>query len=457
MHTGTGDNQLSPSHKEQLQLRANLELRDRSLTGLFIYFFLFATVLVTTPFENDYPFIMRFVGLATLGIGILRTILAAFYERMHPKHAQLWSRLFGIGSILAGAVWGAFTALTVVLYGFSWTTILVLFTTVATGAGAITSMMPSLSQFVTFVFVMMLPALILSFNMGGQGYSIGMLLFVFLSYALIQGQRQHRQFWSALESNLLLEIKTIELETANEATIAASRAKSEFLANMSHEIRTPMNGIIGITEVALQNATDEELKKQLNMVLAASTNMMEIINDILDISKIESGKLTLEEVRFDLRECVEEAIATLRARAEQKGLCLICHVPPDLPDHLIGDPLRLRQVLINLLGNALKFTNAGDVRLDVSWENVTDEGPLLHFAVTDSGIGIPESKLKNIFEAFAQADGSTTRQYGGTGLGLTISSQLVKMMGGRIWVESREGVGSTFHFTASFLSRAAAA
>ena len=455
MQSGSEISQLTPSHVEQLHLRANQELRDRSLAGLFIYFFLFATVLVTTPYEVDHPTIMRFVGIATLGLGILRTILAGLFDRMHPKRARLWDRLFGVGNFAAGALWGAFTALTLVLYGFSWTTVLVLFTTVAIAAGAITSMIPSLPRFLSFVLVMLLPSLFLSFNMGGQGYSIGMLLFVFLSYALIQGQRQHRQFWAALESNLLLEIRTIELETANDASVAASRAKSEFLANMSHEIRTPMNGIIGITELALQTATDEELQKQLNMVLAASNNMMEIINDILDISKIESGKLTLEELRFELRECIEEALAPLRARAEQKGLRLVDQISADVPERLVGDPLRLRQVLVNLLGNAIKFTSAGEVRLTIAVEKISAGGLLLQFTVADTGIGIPEKELGNIFEAFSQADGSTTRKYGGTGLGLTISSQLVAMMGGRIWVESKAGQGSTFHFAAGFQARAA--
>ncbi|MDX1927437.1 MAG: response regulator [Pirellulaceae bacterium] len=254
--------------------------------------------------------------------------------------------------------------------------------------------------------------------------------------------------WIVLLTDISKRRQTEEaLESARQSAEANSRSKSEFLANMSHEIRTPLNAILGMTELALATELTREQRDYLKTVKTSADSLLDLLNDVLDISKIEAGRMEIEEIDFNLAEVVRETLKALAVRAHERGLELAVHMPMSIPHGLRGDPTRIRQVLFNLVGNAIKFTEQGEVIVDIEQQWQTDDEVGLQFSVTDTGIGIPKDRLKKIFESFTQVDASMARRFGGTGLGLTITAELVRLMDGKLWVKSQLGKGSTFFFT----------
>jgi signal transduction histidine kinase/CheY-like chemotaxis protein len=280
-------------------------------------------------------------------------------------------------------------------------------------------------------------------SMGQRAYLIvAILSFFAFTFVVI--------FWLIQRNNIAFRLilrDQKQLAEARDAAESANRAKSEFLANMSHEIRTPMNGIIGMTDLALDTTLQNEREEYMKIVKSSAESLLGIINDILDFSKIEAGKLVVEQIGFDLRQTLAESLKSLGLRAHEKGLEIICDIAEDVPCHVLGDPTRLRQVLLNLVGNSIKFTERGQIVVSLMLEARSEKSVMVLFTIRDSGIGIPEEKLAHIFDAFSQVDSSTTRKYGGTGLGLSITYRLVGLMGGHMQVESAIGQGSAFHFT----------
>ncbi len=330
-------------------------------------------------------------------------------------------------------------------------TTLAVMATVGIAGASVATLAPYRLTMLGYLGIMFLPVAAATVSDGSaEAHAIAFMLVTGMLFLASIGIRLNHEFWNGLYNVQLLNKKASELEHARDIAVSASNAKSEFLAKMSHEIRTPMNGVLGMTELLAGTKLDARQRGFAEHIQNSARTLLNIINDILDYSKIEAGKLELEVNDFDLRDAVEDTVVLLAQHARKKNLELLYQIAPDVPSHIKGDPGRLRQIITNLIANGVKFTDAGDVLLRVTLDKIQKDTSLIRFEVRDTGIGMDSATKQHIFESFIQGDSSTHRTYGGTGLGLTIAKQLTCLMRGSIGVDSVPGQGSTFWFTARF-------
>ncbi|MDD5296504.1 MAG: ATP-binding protein [Rhodocyclaceae bacterium] len=429
---------------EELQIRANADLARRSSLSAIIYVLVWALLVALTDDFARIPLFMGTCGalLALLGAG--RYLLGARFEAWHGKNPRRWRRGFELGVGGSAFVWSLLCNALVARHGLDGNSMMVLLATAGIAAGGSTSLAPHLRLVRAFLLLLLLPVILVSFFQEGQvGRGVSLMITVFLVFLLVAAKRIHDEYWLALYNSWLLDRRAAELEQARDQAMAAARAKDEFLATMSHELRTPLNAVLGFSELLADGHSgplNAEQQEFLEHISASGRHLLDLINDILDLAKIDADRLELEQAPLDLDKLCQASLDLVQAQAKARDLTLY-YVPLRRPIFATGDARRLCQILVNLLGNAVKFTpEGGTVTLEVS-QGVDGR---LRFSVLDTGIGISEANQGRLFQPFVQLDSGLTRKYEGTGLGLALSQRLAHLHHGHLEVESQPGLGSCF-------------
>ncbi|MDH5257955.1 MAG: ATP-binding protein [Gammaproteobacteria bacterium] len=434
---------------EEMQDEAYDYMASRSKAGPFLISSFFLIFIYVSPIYTDQPTEILTIGLSMLAVTLFRITNEFGFDKFYSKNKSAWKKLYAFGITCHAFIWGIFCLIVVAEYGIHWVSLLILICTAGLSAGGIIAVIPHQKLSLAYQSLILLPTAIYSFTLdNAAAYSISYMFLCYLVFMSIMSKKLHQEYWVSVQNVRLLDDRAKELEISRDKAVALAKSKSDFLSTMSHELRTPMNGILGMSQLLELTTLDEEQSEYVSTIQGSTSLLLNVINDILDYSKMEAGKVTLERRHFNVNTLIDDINKLMGPAVLQKNLEFLIDIDPNCPSDFIGDQGRIRQILLNLLGNAIKFTNSGSISISVKCVGL-DEEILVRFSISDTGIGINLSQQSQLFSHFTQADTSTTRKFGGTGLGLAISKKLVDLMGGKIGVESKEDVGSTFWFEIS--------